>query len=466
MVSPSSLRYHAIVPVSDTMAAKTLDSSVGTSAYRLCETLEGAGYEAWFVGGAVRDMLLGNVPDDIDIATSATPADVMRLNPKSNADHTHLGVTFVSVGGHAFEVATFRQDTDASDGRHPESVSYTTREIDAKRRDITINALYWRPLSRELYDPYDGERDLSERLIRIIGDPKPRMEHDALRLMRVIRFRALINGQYHPDTYNALRECAGLIDSLSGPRRFEELMKILVGPAPERALEDMWETDVLEYVLPELHACKGVAQPADYHKEGDVWDHTLKCLAACNHDHGPDVRLAALFHDCGKAVTFERSDRIRFDEHASVSASLAAEALKRLRCPSKRIEKITWLVEHHMMMGSFEDMNDTRKAHWYYHPWFVELLQLFHIDIAGTEPSNYDLYDSIIADYNAFLDSHPLPPKPLVSGDDVMERSGLQPGPRVGEILKKLYDAQIKGDISGKSEALAYLDQLSVEPSD
>ena len=399
------------------------------------------------------------VPEDIDIGTNATPEEIKALYPKSDMSHADFGS--VRIG--AFEITTFREDDQVSNGRHPEAVIFSSREKDAPRRDITINAMYWHPISSELYDPFHGENDLTERLIRIIGNPDERIEHDSLRLLRVIRFRALVDGQYHPETFQALHRNAKKITILSGTRRLNELEKMLMGPNPDRALEDLWETDVLEEMIPELHACKGVGQPADFHHEGDVWDHTMMVTRAFMEDHQADVRLAALLHDTGKTTTFALKERIRFDEHASASADLAKKALDRLQCPVKRREKICWLIAHHMMMGAFHDpegkqeMPEEKKADWYYHPWFTELLQIFWLDIAGTDPADYSLYDAIVTDYHRYLDSHPRPPKPLLTGEDVMEILGIPPGERVGKILKQVYEKQVRGEIASKADATEFV---------
>jgi poly(A) polymerase len=437
---------------------RTLRTAEGEQAYHVVETLTDAGFEAWWVGGCVRDMLLQKIPKDIDIATSALPQDVMRLFKKTDGSSAELGAVLVSVGGSVLEVTTFREDDTASDGRHPESVQFGGREKDAARRDFTVNAMYWHPLSRELYDPFNGQRDLQERLIRFIGDPQTRIAHDALRLLRAVRFRAAIDGQYHPDTFAALHNQAKAIAVLSGTRRFRELEKILLGPHPDVAFEDLWETDVIEELVPELHACKGVAQPVDPHGKNDVWQHTMQVIASFTEDHRADVRWAALFHDVGKPKTFSiEDDRIHFNHHASVGADIAKIALDRLQFPAKRRDKIAWLVEHHMMMGTFGTLTVERKGHWYYHPWFLELLQLFWLDIAGTKTQRFDFYETIVNDYNHYLDAHPLPPKPLLSGNDVMDILGLKPGEELGRILKDLYGAQLAGKLKTKAEAEGFI---------
>ncbi len=448
------------MPVDQSIIDATLRSPYGEQAYLIVEKLMDAGFDAWWVGGAVRDMLLGTIPHDIDIATDAEPDEIVDLFSKVDTRSKLLGSLRIAMKKFSFEVTTFREDDEASDGRHPESIAFSTREKDAHRRDFTINTLYFNPISRGLYDPFGGEADLKEKLIRFIGIAGIRIQHDALRMLRAVRFRALLNGQYHPETYAALRELAPMVETLSGSRQLEELQKMLLGPHPDRALNDLWELSILQYFLPELAACKGIAQPADYHHEGDVWEHMLHIVRAFRKEDGIDIRIAALFHDCGKVQTFSLQERIRFDHHASVSSENARVALTRLQMPAGRIEKICWLIMHHMMMGSFSEMNDTRKAHWYYHPWFAELLQLFWLDIAGTTPQDFSLYDSIVKDYQHFLDSHPRPQRPLLTGEEVMTLAGIRPGEKVGEILLSLHTAQLEKKITSKKEAEEFVQSL------
>lgn len=440
---------------------RLLSTPYGEAAYAVVDRLTEAGFEAWWVGGGTRDLALGNTPKDIDIATIATPEKMKGVFADAKQDPLSLGSMRVKQGKFVFEVTTFREESDASNARHPENVTFSTRDKDVARRDFTVNAIYYQPVSCETFDPTEGLKDIQEKLVRFIGDPSTRMKHDALRMLRAVRLRAMMDGQYHPDTYEALRENAALITGLSGSRQLEELEKMLAGPKPSRALEDLWELGILEKMASELYACKGVAQPADYHHEGDVWNHTLQCTDAFRPDDEADVRLAALFHDIGKAETFAIKERIRFDHHASVSADIASNILRRWQAPRKRIEKIDWLIRHHMTMGTFADLSDERKAHWYFHPWFADLLRVFWLDIAGTTPSEFGMYDAIVSDYNAFLDSHPRPPKQLLTGADVMDILGIRPGEEVGEILKKLHDAQVKKDVTTKAEAKEFVAEFA-----
>lgn len=454
------------VPLSSDIIDRTLTSRLGERAYQVSEILINAGFDTWWVGGCVRTMMCKHLPHDIDIATEARPEDVIGLFPKCDEIGKKFGSIIVSHRGATFEVTTFREDDAASDGRHPESVRFGTREEDAQRRDFTINAMYWNPVDGKLFDPFAGEQDLSERLVRFIGDPETRIRHDALRLLRAIRFRALIDGQYHPDTFRALRALAALSTNLSGARIAEEAEKMLLGPHPDRALTDLWETAVLHVLIPELAACKGIAQPTHYHHEGDVWDHTLRCVSAFTEDHGIDARWAALFHDVGKTKTFalkahatgSGQARIRFDHHADVSGNIIRDVLRRLQFPKSRIDKIAWIADHHMMMGAFATMPPERKAHWYYHPWFLELLQVMWLDVAGTDPVDFSLYEEIVSDYNRFLDERPRPPKPLLSGDAIMEILTIDPGEKVGKAVKALADAQMRKEVTTKNEARAFLE--------
>jgi len=442
------------------LAGETLRTPYGEAAFRVVAILSDAGYDTWWVGGCVRDMLEGHLPKDIDIATAADPNQVLACFEKGKEVPRPLGSVRIKQGKYVFEVTTFRKESTFSDGRIPESITYSNRQDDAARRDFTVNAMYYHPVSGELFDPFGGEADLKEKLIRFVGDPGERIRHDALRIMRAVRFRAKIDGQYHPQTYAALRDHAALTEGLSPVRKLEELEKLLKTPNAAKGLEDMWELGIMRHVIPELHKCKGIPQPADYHHEGDVWNHLLQCVQSFKDEHGADVRLAALFHDIGKAETFSLDERIRFDEHAGTSADIAGNVLKRLDISNKRREKIRWLIEHHMMMGSFSEMTDERKSHWYFHEWFPELLQLFWLDIAGTTPSDFSLYDSIVRDRDAFLNTHPRPPKALLKGEDVMKLLGLKPGKEIGSILEALHSAQVTKKVTTRKEAEAFVKGL------
>lgn len=454
------------LPIPHDIIKRTLSTPLGEAAYKVVETLMDAAFECLWVGGAVRDMMLGAVPKEVDIATSAAPEQIEKLFKKTSMDAAHFGSVIVSLHGHEFEITTFREDHPISDGRRPSSITYSTKEQDALRRDATINAMYWNPITRELFDPCKGSIDISERLVRFIGEPQTRIREDALRILRMVRLRATIDGQYEPATYAALSLLSGITSALSGLRIIEELDKLLGCPRPALGLEDLWELGVLKHILPELAICKGIAQPAKFHREGDVWNHLLNCTRHFTPDHGADVRLAALLHDTGKATTFSITDRIHFDKHAEASADTASTMLKRLQVPGERIRKIDWLIRHHMMMNAFSTLSEVRKAHWYFHPWFVELLGVFYLDAAGTDPGDFKLYDWIVDDYNKFLNEHPRPEKPLLSGHEIMEILGVHPGAIVGDISQKLQEAQVRKEVQTKVEAREFVKDIYHERSE
>jgi poly(A) polymerase len=442
-----------------------LSTPLGEVAYDAVTRIEDASEEAWLVGGGMRDVLLGKIPDDVDIATSALPGKIKEIFPRhasagSAQAGEEYGSLFVKHRGTLLHITTFREDDEASDGRHPESVVFGDRKADAARRDFTINAIYYHPVRRELFDPYEGQRDLTDQLIRFIGDPTTRILHDALRALRAVRFRADLRFQYDPETYVALKEQAGGVERLSGGRVRDELERVLLVANPAQALNDLHELTILSRILPEVDDLKGLAQPPTYHQEGDAWDHLLKVLCIFREDDDIDVRVAALLHDIGKVGTFKRRERIRFDEHAKVSGKMTTQILDRLQYTKERKEKIVWLITHHMMLGPTLEMPEKRQVHWYFHPWFPDLMRLFWLDIAGTEPSDFALYEKVETHYHQFLDAHPRPPKPLLTGEEVMTMLGIGPGERVGEVLAKLHEAHLQKKITTKAEAREYVRQL------
>lgn len=437
-----------------------LKTLLGETGHAICDALQQKGFSAYWVGGVVRDILLDLPIQDIDIATNATPEQVSKIFSVHKDSNQALGTSIVHKNGYIFELTTFRSESSTTNGRSPTKVEFTNQPIDATRRDFTMNALYLDPITQIILDEFDGLNDVHEKLVRFIGEPSDRIQQDPLRSLRAIRLRNAIHGQYHPSTYQAIRKNAAACTQLSGLRVQQELEKMLLGINPAQCLEDLWEVGILAYILPELDSCRGVAQPQQYHAEGDVWQHLLQTIQSSRDEDGIDVRLAALFHDIGKVDTFSiEADRIHFNDHASSSAETTTNILQRLNYPKKRIEKITWLIVHHMMIGQLLKINEQRKHHWYFHEYFAELLQLFWLDIAGTLPSNFTLYEKVLTDYYKFLDAHPAPVKPLLTGEEIMKHANLQPGPKVGEISALIAEQQTSGKLRYKQEAIDYIQQ-------
>lgn len=402
-------------------------------------------------------MLLEIKPKDFDIATSAKPADIKKLLKNTIPVGEQFGVIIAEKNGHHFEVATFRSDSGYSDGRRPDAVLFTNAEEDARRRDFTINALFYDPLEDKIFDYVEGRKDLKNELVRFIGDPHERILEDHLRIIRAIRFKNVFGFQYHPDTYAALKKHAKLAGKVSGERIRDELNKMIMHESFPRALEDMEDTGVLAEILPEIHAMKGVAQPPEFHTEGDVWDHALRSFKALKPEAGPLLRWAVLLHDVGKPDTFKIKERIRFDGHSERSAELAGEILRRLRFATKDIEIIQWLVGHHMMVYNVLEMPVGRRRHWFLKPWYLELLELNRCDAAGTIPSDLATHDKVLELYRADMKELPSEPARLLTGEDVMKLLGLPAGAKVGEILEELRLLQLEKKLKTREEAERWL---------
>lgn len=315
-------------------------------ALQVLSVLEARGFSAWFVGGCVRDSLLGRSPSDWDIATTALPAQTAACFPELSAvtaGERHGTVGIVTPGG-LVEATTLRVDGAYTGHRRPEQVRFTSRlEEDLARRDFTINAMAWHP-ERGLVDRFGGEADLRQGLIRCVGDPDRRFREDALRILRCLRFGAVLGFSVEEDTRRAALEGRALLGAISGERIREELTKLLLGQGAGQVMGAYGS--VIFTVLPELEALDGCAQETPYHCY-DCWGHTLRAVDAAPRD--PVVRWAALLHDCGKPLvkSLGPDGRAHFYGHAQESARLAREALARLRFSNREAEAVAALVERH-----------------------------------------------------------------------------------------------------------------------
>jgi len=428
----------------------------------IIKKLRRAGYEAYWAGGCVRDILLGIKPKDFDIVTSAKP-DEMEKVLRHTLEKTILigkkyGVLMAVKNGHHFEIATFRSDSGYSDGRRPDAITFTSAKEDAKRRDFTINGMFYDPIKDKIKDYVGGQKDLAAGLIRFIGNPGQRIIEDHLRILRAIRFKNQFDFQYEPKTYTALHKHARLvIDKVAKERIAAELDKMLLMTHAADAFKDMDDLGVLGVILPELEKMKGVAQPRQYHLEGDVWEHTIQALRSLTESASLAVRWGVLLHDSGKPDTFDLKERIRFDHHVEFSKKHAQEILTRLRYPSKFINEVCWLVEHHMMMVPLLEMPEGRRRAWFLHPWFLNLMQVFKADAQGTIPTDLSLYEKILALYRSTMSKMPFMPPALLNGEDVMKVMRMRPGKKVGAILAELREAQLAGKILNRKQALAWL---------
>jgi poly(A) polymerase len=449
----------------------------------IVQTLRQRGYQAFLVGGCVRDLLLGREPKDYDVATNATPEQVMTIFPETYAVGAQFGVVLVpmaeplaerdvasnvstqnsdrvdlgaSTHAHAVEVATFRSDVGYSDGRHPDEVRFSQdpRE-DVARRDFTINGMLLDPVRGEVLDFVGGRKDLEAKIVRAIGDPERRFAEDKLRMLRAVRFAARFEYAIEPGTFAAIQKLAGEISAVSRERVRDELTRMLTEGHARRAFLLLDESGLLREVLPEISAMKGVQQPPQFHPEGDVFVHTLLLLDNLPDPCPPALAWGALLHDVGKPPTFRVApDRIRFDGHVEVGVKMAEEICKRLRFSGDDVEQVLALVDHHMRFGQATRMNESTLKKFLRMPRFDQHLALHRADSLASHGklSTYEF----VKEKLAAIPPEKMRPVPLVSGDDLIA-AGHVPGPKFREILEAVEDAQLEGRLGSKESALEFV---------
>src|SRR5579863_4871412 len=413
--------------------------------------LRDAGYVAYLTGGCVRDLLLGRDPKDFDVATSARPDELLKLFPGAGQVGAHFGVVLVHKEDAQVEVATFRSDLEYRDGRHPEGVNFETDpRQDALRRDFTINALLLDPVSGEVLDFVGGRADLDARLIRAIGDPERRFREDHLRLLRAVRFAARLRLEIEPSTFAAIQRVAQSIHSVSAERVRDEIARILTEGGARRGFELLDSTGLLREVLPEVAALKGVAQPPEFHPEGDVWTHTLIMLDGLRE---PSITLAlgVLLHDVGKPATFRIAERIRFDGHVEKGIEIAHSLLNRLRFPNHVIEAVEALIANHMKFSETPRMRESTLKRFMRLPDFEEHMALHRLDCLSSH-GHLDNFEFVRAKQRE-MPPEELKPTPLLTGRDLIA-AGYRPGPMFGIVLSEIEDAQLEGRISTTQDAL------------
>jgi len=425
----------------------------------ICETLRRNGHQALLVGGCVRDLLLGRQPADYDVATDASPERVIELFPESVPVGAQFGVVLIPRENWKLEVATFRSDVGYSDGRHPDSVVYTrTAQEDVQRRDFTVNGLLMRHDTEEVLDYVGGQADLKAGIIRAIGDPALRFAEDKLRMMRAVRFAARFGFHIETATFEAIRSRAQEIRHVSAERLREELTKLLTEGAARRGFELLDEAGLLQQVLPEIAAMKGVEQPPQFHPEGDVWIHTRMMIEMLPAGSSPTLAWGILLHDVGKPPTFksaaETGDRIRFDGHVGVGVKMAEEICRRLHFSNEDTEQILALVENHMRFADAAQMRTSTLKRFARLRRFEEHLELHRIDCVSSN-GRLEAYDYV---RKFFLETPPeqVRPQRLLTGED-LKTMGYQPGPAFTEILQAIEDGQLEGQLKTREEAFDFV---------
>jgi poly(A) polymerase len=424
------------------------------SALTVVKRLREAGYESYFAGGCVRDMLLGKPPQDFDVTTNARPEDIRALFAHTVPIGAQFGVMLVLIDGQSFEVATFRHDGAYLDGRRPSEVRYGSLEEDILRRDFTINGMIYDPVEDRLIDRVGGRADLEARIIRAIGDPRRRFEEDRLRMVRAIRFAAGLDFTIEENTFAAIREMAMTITDISWERIGDELTRILTEGGARKGFELLDSAELLKILLPEIAAMKGVEQSRDYHPEGDVFTHTMLTLSHLG-SATETLAFGCLLHDVGKPVCIRRDGgRLTFYGHTETGAGMAVEILKRLKRSRASWERVAYLVRNHLRHTQAPAMRLSTLKRFLGEPGIDELLELTRIDALS---SNGDLqYYRFCVEKAAELKREEIHPEPLLRGRDLIEM-GFVPGPIFHDILAQVEEAQLGGDLSSREEALEWV---------
>ena len=414
----------------------------------ICSVFRKNNHIAWVVGGSIRDVALGKKPHDWDLATTATPESILNIFPHTVPTGLQHGTVTVIINNVGFEITTLRSDGVSSDNRHPDHVTFITDIVeDLSRRDFTINAMAFNPLTRELIDPFHGLEDLKNKVVRAVGDPCKRFEEDGLRIMRAARFAAVLQFSVESSTLVAISGALESLMSVSKERIRDEWIKTLGSVKPSVGLEIMRVSGILKVVCPVLLSSVGCEQ--NHHHAWDVWKHTMECVDQTPVNK-PLVRLAAVFHDVGKPqvrISNEKTGEWMFPAHDDVSADIANEWLVEHKLPNADREHVVHLVRNHLVL--FDDS------------WSKSAIRRF-VQRVGVENIE-DLFDLVWADIRAkgvptdkkeFDTKHAferiqevINEKPVLStkqlvvdGTEVMERLGIKPGPLVGKILKTLLE--------------------------
>jgi tRNA nucleotidyltransferase/poly(A) polymerase len=458
-------------------------------AREIARRLLAAGYETVLIGGVVRDALLAQwaqddewEPQEVDLATAAFPDEIEGLFREHRI--VEVGKAFgvlkiVGPNGMAYEVATFRTEGEY-DGRWPHRVELVrTLEEDVKRRDFTVNGLAARPDDGTVIDFIGGVEDLQRKIIRTIGDPNERFREDYLRLLRAVRFACKLDARIEPKTSEAIKAHRRELWRISAERIRDELLTILKTPRSAVGVKLMDEHGLLELVLPEVAACKGVPQPEEYHPEGDVYTHTLLALEVADRFiDDPLVKLAVLLHDAGKREALERNRGENAAGHDAIGARMAEEFCRRLHFSNAETELIVFLVKEHQRVGHFPEMGQGRQVRFLKaregpaqpisefskrFPWFAKLVQLMIVDCQASAMRAQGWLPVLQLLPRLLIQLRELEKltqaRKLIDGHDLIAL-GVKPGPRLGQLLEHIYDKIYAGELKSREEALAYARRL------
>jgi len=431
-------------------------SPMEKTARQIAARLRENDYIAYFAGGCVRDMVRGLTPKDYDIATDARPEAVQKLFPRTYAVGAHFGVIIVLENGFQFEVATFRSDEGYIDGRHPSAVRFSSPEEDAKRRDFTINGMFYDPVAEEVIDFVGGRADIAAKLVRAIGDPAERLAEDRLRMLRAVRFATVLDYKIDNGTWKALVANAPSINQISAERIRDELVRVLTSPNRVRGWDLLDSSGLMRVILPEIDAMKGCLQPEQFHPEGDVFQHTRLMLQFLPEKVSVPLVFSVVLHDVAKprTATVDETGRIRFSGHDRLGAEMTEEIMRRLRFSGAEIEATVEMVRQHMVFKDVPKMRVAKLKRFMARPTFEDELELHRVDCEGSHRM-LDNYEFLLRKREEFA-NEPIIPLPLVRGDDLIAL-GLKPGPKFGEILEAAETQQLEGKLRTREEALEWV---------
>jgi poly(A) polymerase len=431
-------------------------SPMEKTAREIAARLRENGHMAYFAGGCVRDMVRGLTPKDYDIATDARPEAVQKLFPRTYAVGAHFGVIIVLENGFQFEVATFRSDEGYIDGRHPSAVRFSSPEEDAKRRDFTINGMFYDPVAEEVIDFVGGRADIAAKLVRAIGDPAERLAEDRLRMLRAVRFATVLDYKIDNGTWKALVANAPSINQISAERIRDELVRVLTSPNRVRGWDLLDSGGLMRVILPEIDAMKGCLQPEQFHPEGDVFQHTRLMLQFLPEKVSVPLVFSVVLHDVAKprTATVDETGRIRFSGHDRLGAEMTEEIMRRLRFSGAEIDATVEMVRQHMVFKDVPKMRVAKLKRFMARPTFEDELELHRVDCEGSHRM-LDNYEFLLRKREEFA-NEPIIPLPLVRGDDLIAL-GLKPGPKFGEILEAAETQQLEGKLRTREEALEWV---------
>jgi len=426
------------------------------TAREICARLRDHGHVAYLAGGCVRDMVRGLTPKDFDVATDTPPEVVQRIFPHTYAVGVKFGVVVVVENGTNFEVATFRSDDAYIDGRRPSAIHFASPEEDARRRDFTINGMFFDPTKGQVIDFVGGRTDIEAKLVRAIGDAAQRFAEDRLRMLRAVRFATVLDYKIDKQTWDALVANSAAILEISAERIRDELVKVFLSPNRVRGWDLLDESGLMRTVLPEIEPMKGCKQPEQFHPEGDVFEHTRLMLQLLPAKVSVPLVFSVILHDVAKPVTaqVDATGRIRFNEHDRIGAAMTEQIMERLRFSRAEIDATVEMVRQHMVFKDVPKMRVAKLKRFMARPTFNEEMELHRVDCESSHRI-LDNYEFLLRKRDEFA-NEPIIPPPLVRGDDLIAL-GLKPGPKFGEILEVVETRQLEGTLKTRDEAIDWV---------